>query len=106
MTPSIQSAFATTPGHAIGSGVRFARTEQTRSEPVLRPSSSMPGRSEAARAPRILRETDSAEIGAPQGDAPSTRSALIARVRALIAAGQYDTAERLEAAADTLIRVI
>ena len=106
MAPSIQSAFATTPGHAIGSGVRFARTEQTRSEPVLRPSPSVPGRTETARAPRVVRERDSVEIGAAQSAESPTRSALIAHVRALIAAGRYDTTERLEAAADSLIRAI
>lgn len=90
----IQSAPGPASSHSVSSAA------YRRSEPSPRPAP----RSEAAPA----RETDSVELSALvrrlASQDPEIRHDLVARVRAEIAAGTYDTPEKLERAADELVR--
>lgn len=107
MTPSINS-FATSPGF------KFGRTESHRGT-TDSPSTSAPGRDGECRAPKIERDADSAEFSreslrfAPsnaanaEGGNSAFRASLVESVRRMIDSGRYDTAERLAAAADSLI---
>lgn len=107
MTPSINS-FATSPG------IKFGRTETHRgtTDAASKPA---PGRDSECRAPKIERGTDSAEFSREslwfalsnaenaEGGKSAFRAGLVESVRRMIDSGEYDTPERLDAAADSLI---
>lgn len=79
----------------------------TRLEQIARASQDRPARGAsqpAAEAPRTLDRSDRVELSAEALSAEGVRTDLVARIRAEIAAGTYETDAKLDSAADSLAK--
>ncbi len=79
----------------------------TRLEQIARNSQDRPLRAAAppaAEAPRTLDRSDRVELSAAALNAEGVRTDLVARIRAEIAAGTYETDAKLDSAAEKLVK--
>jgi anti-sigma28 factor (negative regulator of flagellin synthesis) len=79
----------------------------TRLEQIARSSQDRPARAASqpvVEAPRALDRSDRVELSAEALNAEGVRTDLVARIRAEIAAGTYETDARLDGAADALAK--